>query len=159
MHIRAVDHRVWISEAGAKRFADRHTRDQRLVECVVHHHFVGIDGATARLRADAERVEGRESVRPELDAGAYLAELRCLLQYLDREATTRERERGREAADAAAGDQHRQRRGSVVHGAPPVERGAVASVDSPQTRHPTDYQCTDDKISSILTIRRVSSVF
>jgi hypothetical protein len=43
-------------------------------------------------------------VRRDLDAGADLAELACLLEHDRAEALARERERGREPADAAASD-------------------------------------------------------
>jgi hypothetical protein len=40
----------------------------------MHHHLIGVDGLGARDLADAERVERREAVGSELDAGADLAE-------------------------------------------------------------------------------------
>ncbi len=79
------------------------------VERVVHHHLVGVDGACPGDLADAECVEGGEAVRPELDAGADLAELGRLLEHLDREAAPHQRECCGDAADAAAGDEHRKR--------------------------------------------------
>ena len=58
-------------------------------------------------RADAERVERVPGVRRDLDAGADLAELRRLLQHHRAETLARQRQRRGEAADAAAGDDHR----------------------------------------------------
>ena len=58
-------------------------------------------------RADAERVERVPGVGRDLDAGADLAELRRLLEHHRAEALARERQRGGEAADAAAGDDDR----------------------------------------------------
>ena len=66
----------------ARRFPGRNAADQQLVDRVVHHHLVGVDGAGARPLADAERIEGGERVRPELDAGADLAERAGLLEHL-----------------------------------------------------------------------------
>jgi len=111
-----VDHRVRIAEAGAKRFADRDAADQRFVDGVVHHHLVGVDGATARPGADAEGVECSERIRSELDAGADLADLGRLLEHLDGKALARKGQCGGEAADAAAGHEHRARQGCCVHG-------------------------------------------
>jgi hypothetical protein len=105
MHVGAMDHRVGVAEAGTERVAERNLGDRAGVGRVQHHHAVVEDGAAARLLADAERVEGGEGVRRELDAGADLADLGGLLEHLDREAAPRQGERGGEAADAAAGDE------------------------------------------------------
>ena len=82
----------------------------------MHHHLVGVDGAAARDLANAQRVEGGKRVRPELDAGADLAELRGLLQHLDRKAPADQGQGGGEAPDATAGHQNLGRGAGVVHG-------------------------------------------
>ena len=56
---------------------------------------------------DAEPCEHARAVGADLDAGAVLVECRAALQHMRRDAVARERQRGREAADAAAGDEHR----------------------------------------------------
>jgi hypothetical protein len=83
--------------------------DLGFVECVVHHHVVGVDRAAARLVAHAQRVKGVEGVGAELDAGADFADLGRLLEHLHLEALAHQRQRGGQAANAAAGHQHRQR--------------------------------------------------
>ena len=108
VNVGAVDHRVRIAEALAESLAGLDAADQRLVERVVHHHLVGVDRAAAGLVANAQSVERREGVRAELDAGADLAELRRLLEHLDRETAPRQRKRCRQAADPTTCHQHRQ---------------------------------------------------
>ena len=110
-----MDHRIWIAEALAEDLAGRNAANQRLVECVVHHHLVGVDRAATSLLADAQRVERGEGVGAELDAGADLAELRRLLEYLHLKALAYQRERGGDAADATAGDEDRKRSRRPVH--------------------------------------------
>ena len=87
------------------------TGDLGLVHRVHHQDAVGIDGACALPLADAERVECRERVGAELDAGADLAELSRLLEDLDAESLLGKCERGGKAADAAARDED-----GLVHG-------------------------------------------
>jgi hypothetical protein len=106
VHVHAVDHRIGVAKALAEGLAGGDLADLVFVERVVHHHVVGEDGAAARLVAHAQRVEGVEGVRAELDAGADLADLGRLLQHLDLEALAHQRQRGGQAADAAAGHQH-----------------------------------------------------
>jgi hypothetical protein len=64
--------------------------------------LINIDGHAARRLADAEIIEGVKGVRPELDAGADLAEVRGFLQKDRADALLRQAERGSEPADAAA---------------------------------------------------------
>ena len=104
MDVGAVNDGVGISETMAKRLVGRNAADQRLVERVVHHHLIGINGARAGPFADAQRVEGGKRIGPQLDAGADLAQLRRLLQHFHGEALPGERKRGRQAADAATGN-------------------------------------------------------
>jgi hypothetical protein len=103
----AMDHRVRVAEALQEGGAGRDLADEALVHGVHHHHALGVHGAAARALADAERVEGGEGVRCQLDAGADLAELRRLLEDPDGEAASRQGQRGRQAADAGAGDDDR----------------------------------------------------
>jgi len=116
MHVGAMDDRVRIGEALAEPGAGRDLADDRFVDRVHHHQTVGVDGAAARLGADAERVEGREGIRRELDSGADLADLGGLLEDLDAKAALREGERGGEAADPGAGDDH----GALLSGHRPL---------------------------------------
>ncbi|MEI2735834.1 MAG: hypothetical protein V9G24_14175 [Rhodoblastus sp.] len=102
MDVDAVDDGVRIVEALAEGLARRDAADERPVDGVVHDHFIDIDGAAARLLADAERVEGGEGVGTELDAGADFADLRRLFENRDLEALPRQRQRRGEPADAAA---------------------------------------------------------
>ena len=67
------------------------------------------------LLGQAEDLEHPEHVRPELDAGADLLELRRLFQHLDRNALARQRQRRRQPADAAANDQDRGLIGARTH--------------------------------------------
>jgi hypothetical protein len=105
VHVGAVDHRIRVAEALAKGLAHGDAADQALVQRVVHHHLVGVDSAGARLRADAQRIEGGEGVRPELDAGTDLSEFGGLLQHRDLHALAGQCQRGSQAADATAGHQ------------------------------------------------------
>jgi hypothetical protein len=77
-----------------------------LVDRVVHHHLIGVDGARTGPLADAQGVESRKAVRPQLDANADLAQLRRLLKHLDVKTLAHQRQGHRHAADAAAGQQH-----------------------------------------------------
>jgi hypothetical protein len=86
-----------------------------MAECIVHHHLVGVDGARAGFFAEAQGVEGSETVRAELDAGADLAKLWCLLQHFDGESLARERERRGNAADPAAGNKDWNIIGYAIH--------------------------------------------
>ena len=116
MDVGAVNHGVRVGEARAKRRAGRDLADQRVVDRVHHHHPLGVDGAATGALADAERVEARERVRRELNAGADLADLRRLLEDDDAKAALRQRQRRGEAADAGAGDDDgvtRARHGSL----------------------------------------------
>ena len=121
----AVDDGVRVGEARPERRAGRDLADQRLVDRVHHHHPIGVDGAAARALADAERVEGGERVRRELDAGADLADLRRLLEDDDAKAALRERQRRGEAADAGTGDDDRVTR--ARHGSLCVRRRHAAT--------------------------------
>ena len=62
-------------------------------------------GAGTGLFADAERVERSEGIGAELDAGTDFAELRCLFEHLDLEASPHQGERSGDTADAAAGNE------------------------------------------------------
>ena len=71
------------------------------------HHQQPLDEDRLALHqlADAERIERRPCVRRDLDTGADLAEAVRLLEHQRAEALFRQSDRGREAADAAAGDE------------------------------------------------------
>src|SRR5258706_16480365 len=63
-------------------------------------------GQGLQLFADAERVEHAAAVCRELHAGADLLQLRRLLVHIDVDAMLEQRQRGSQAADAAAGNQN-----------------------------------------------------
>src|SRR6185503_6793319 len=95
---------------------------------------LGVDGAGAGALADAQRIERRERVGPELDARADLADLRGLLEDLHAEALAREGERRGHAADAAAGHDHGTR--ASVHGqSPPMGRRRLTESGSHAGMH------------------------
>ena len=75
MHADAVDHRIRVAEATAKRRAHRDAADQGFVKRIEHHPLVGVGGDGTRRLADAQCVEGGEGIRPDLDARADLGRL------------------------------------------------------------------------------------
>src|SRR5205085_12537927 len=89
--------------------------DERLVERVVHHHFIRVHGTRTRSLADAERIEGREGVRPELDARADFTQPRRLLEHLDFKTVARERKRRGQPPNAASRDEDRKCCGRAIH--------------------------------------------
>jgi hypothetical protein len=84
--------------------AHRHRRDLGLIDGVHHDEAVGVHGARTCAVADAERIERGECVGAELDARADLADVRGLLEDLDRKPLPGERERGGKTADTSARD-------------------------------------------------------
>jgi hypothetical protein len=107
------------ARAFAQALVEGHAGDDALVDRVHHDHLFHVDRPLARHGAHAQRVEGVEGVGPELDAGADLADLGRLLEHLDMEALAHQRQRGRQPADAAAGNQHGGRCGGSAHGRRP----------------------------------------
>ena len=95
-----------VNGAIADALAGLDAADQRGVECVVHHHFVGVHGAAPGLLTNTQGIEGGKGVGAELDARADLTQFGRLLQHLDGRALAGQRQRGRHAANAAAGDQY-----------------------------------------------------
>ena len=104
----AVYDGVRIAVARAEHLRDRDARDLAAVDRVHHHQLVDVDGAVARVGANAQVVERVERVGAQLDARAQLAQCRRLLQQRHAHADARERQRRREAADAAADDEDRR---------------------------------------------------
>ena len=105
MQIAAMDHGIGIAEARAERLAEIDMGDLAVGQRIHQAELVDIDRHAARRFADAQPVEAVEGVGPELDAGADLAQLRGLLQHQRGDALLRQRQRRRQAADAAAGDE------------------------------------------------------
>jgi hypothetical protein len=68
-----------------------------------YQHRIGNDGAAQHRSGDAQPLEHREHVRAELDPVTDHAEFGRALDQLHPEPGVRERQRGRRAADAAAG--------------------------------------------------------
>ena len=98
-------HRIRVAEAAAERLAHRNARHLGLVDRIHHHEPIGVDCAGAGALTNAERVQCRKRVGPELDAGADLADRRRLLEHPHGIARARKRKGGREAADASTGDE------------------------------------------------------
>ena len=67
------------------------------------------DVRTQRI-GDAEPTQDARAVGADLDAGAVLVKSRPAFQHVRGDAVARQRQRGGEAADAAAGDEHRSGR-------------------------------------------------
>ena len=102
LEIGAMDHRVRIAEALAKRLVDRDRGDFLARERVHHHQAVDEDRVALEMLAQPEPIEHVERVGTELDAGPDLAEGWCLLEHARRKAAFGERQRRRQSADAAA---------------------------------------------------------
>ena len=107
MDVSAVRHGVGVAEAGGEALVERDIDHPLGAHAVHHEQPLDENGLLLHQAADAEGVERMPGVGSELDAGADLAELRRLLEHHRTEAFAREGERGGEAADAAAGDDHR----------------------------------------------------
>ena len=105
VQVAAMDHGIGIAVARAERLAEIDVADLAVGQRVHQPELVDIDRHLARGLADAQAIEAVEGVGAELDAGADLAELRGLLQHQRRDVLLRQRQRGRQAADAAAGDE------------------------------------------------------
>ncbi|MNS80629.1 hypothetical protein D3C72_1143180 [compost metagenome] len=97
----AMDHGVRAAETRAERVARVDAHDLAGIDRVHHDDVVGEDRARARRLADAQGVQCREGVGPQLDAGADFADMRGLLQQLHGDALPGQRQRGRQPADAA----------------------------------------------------------
>ena len=107
MQVAAMHHRIRVAEARAKGLAQINMGDLFGRQRIHQPELIDINRHAARGLADAEIVEGMKRIRPELDAGADFAKRRSLLQQDRADALLRQPERRREAADAAARDQHR----------------------------------------------------
>src|SRR4030095_1858899 len=107
MDVGAVDNRVRIVEAAAKRLADGNARDFAAVDRIHHDELIGEYRTAPRTLADTERVHGGKAVGAELQPGADLADFRGLLKNFDAETLLAQRQCGGHAPNAAADDQHR----------------------------------------------------
>src|SRR4029078_9652088 len=96
--------RVRIGEAPGEALVERDVDHLFAAHAVHHQQALDEDGFLLDQLADAERVERVPGIGCDLEARAYLAELRRLLEHDALEALARQSERGGEAADAAAGD-------------------------------------------------------
>ena len=71
----------------------------------IHHRdVVGKDRPLARHITDAQTIQRRKSIRPQLDTGADFTDFMRLLQQHHFDPLARQRERRRRAANAAADD-------------------------------------------------------
>ena len=100
-----MDDGIGVLEALAERLVERDGGDVLAGHGVHQAQLVDVDRHLAGLVADAEVVEGVEGVGAELDAGADLAELGRALEHEAAVALPGQAQRGRQAADAAAGDE------------------------------------------------------
>jgi hypothetical protein len=106
VQIGAVDHRVGIAHEFAKLLADRRPQDLLAGQAVHHDEVVDIDRALAAGLADPQIIHRVKAVRPDLDAGADLAEGIGLFEHGDLGTGARKAHRRGQAADATAGDDH-----------------------------------------------------
>jgi hypothetical protein len=116
VQVAAMHDRIRILEARPERLAEVDAGDFLGAERVHQAQRVDINRHVPRRLADAEIVEGVERIGAELDAGADLAERRRLFEHENAMAFLGEPERGREAADAAAGDQNAAALSRFGHG-------------------------------------------
>ena len=107
VQVAPMHHGVRIAEACTKRCVEGNVRDFLACRGIHQPQLIDVDGAGARLLADAESVEGMKRVRAELDTGSDLAELLRLLEDDHAEALARQPEGCREPTDAAARDDDR----------------------------------------------------
>src|SRR5687768_8112822 len=107
MDIGAVRDGIRVAEAPGETLVERNIDDLLAADPVEHEQVLDEHGFLLHQRAHAEGVERVPGVGRDLDAGADLAELRRLLKHHRAEALARERQRRGQAADAAAGDDHR----------------------------------------------------
>ena len=110
-----VDHGIGVAKALAKGFLCGDAAHQVCVQRVVHHHFVGVHRAAARLLTETQGVERGKGIGAELDTRADFTQLGCLLQHLDRITLARQRQSCGHAANAATGDQHLFFHGAIVN--------------------------------------------
>jgi hypothetical protein len=72
-------------------------------QAVAHDQVIGEHGALVDCPAQAEELEHAEYVRSKLDAGADFAEIRGRFEHVYAAPLARERQRGRQTTDTAAG--------------------------------------------------------
>jgi len=108
MDVGAVRDRVRVAEAPGEALVERDVDHLLAAHAVEHEQVLDEHRLLLHQLADAEGVERMPGVGRDLDAGADLAELRRLLEHDRMPALSRQRQRGGEAADAAAGDDHRE---------------------------------------------------
>ena len=101
-----------------KSLAQRDARDLVAGDGVEHDQVLGEHRQPADRVGQAELLEHPKHVGTELDAGADLLELGRLLDHLAADAFTRQRQRRRHAANAAADDENRQPIALARHGKP-----------------------------------------
>ena len=76
---------------------------------VAHAQRLGNADVRAQRIGDAELAQDARAVGAKLNAGAVLVKRGAPFEHVRADAMARERQRRREAADAAAGDEHRSR--------------------------------------------------
>src|SRR4051812_11872636 len=98
---------VGIAEAPCEALVQRDVDDSFAADAVEHQQALDEHRFLLHQLPDAEGVERVPGVGRDLDAGADFAELRGLLEHQRAEAAARQRQRGGQAAEAAAGDDDR----------------------------------------------------
>ena len=76
---------------------------------VAHAQRLGYADVRAQRIGDTELAQDARAIGANLNAGAVLVKPGAPFEHVRADAMTRQRQRGREAADAAAGDEHRSR--------------------------------------------------
>jgi hypothetical protein len=106
MQVGAMAHRIRVPKARAECLAHLHRSHLAAIDGVHHHQPVGEDRAFAHCLAHAQRIERREGIGAQLQAGADFADGGALLEQVDGHAQAGQRQRRGHAADAAADEQH-----------------------------------------------------
>ena len=89
--------------------AEWQARQLRAGAPVAHAQRLGYADVRAQRVGDAELAQDTGAVGTELDAGAVLVKCGAPFEHVRADAVARQRQGRREAADAAAGDEHRSR--------------------------------------------------
>ena len=104
----AMRHRIGLLEIGFRLIAERHAGDHFAGESAAHGERARPPGIGQDRVLQPDLFQRAEDIRPELDAGADLAEMFGLLQHANRKAFQRQRIGRDQPADAAARDQEWQ---------------------------------------------------
>ena len=138
-----MHHHVAIAVTTHEARAKFDARDLAAVARIDHHRIIRKHRVGDDLFKYAERIEHARGVGCQLDAGADLAEDGGLLQNPHTNAAPRQRQRRRQPANAATGNQHRPSRNAHVMYAAATRMSKApmpsisACIRSPGTTGPT----------------------